>query len=126
MGTMKLIVFALLVLGALAGCESETCEGDHCVCPSGDDCAHLCDDGAAECHVQGAPGQPVDVTCSNNAECHVECNQSPSCRVDCGGSDDCDVTCPASGCTVTNCVDCDVTCGFAGFATKNGTTATCP
>lgn len=128
MGTMKLAIltFASLI-SLLAACDDgSACSGDNCVCPADEGCVHECTSGATECHIQGAPGQPVDVTCANNAECHVECSQATSCAVDCGGSTDCNVTCPATGCTVTSCVDCDVTCGIAGIATHTGTTATCP
>ncbi|GEM_PF-4415145 len=125
---MKLLLLALLTLApTLVACSSDadSCSGDNCVCT--DDCEHTCADGAATCHIQGAPGHDVDVTCTNNADCHVECSSATSCAVDCGGSDDCNVTCPASGCTVTNCVDCSVTCGLTGaVATHTGTTATCP
>lgn len=127
MGIMKLILVALISLTSLAACDSNAaCEGDHCVCSSGGACAVDCTPGATECHVQAAPGEPVEVNCDNNAECHVECSQASSCSVDCGGSVDCDVTCPPTGCTVTSCVDCDVTCGLTGIATHTGTTATCP
>jgi hypothetical protein len=125
---MKLLLVVLLALAptlVACGSDDDTCSGDNCVCT--DDCEHTCSDGAATCHIQGAPGKDVDVTCTNNADCHVECSSSSSCRVDCGGSDDCNVTCPGTSCTVTNCVDCDVTCGLTGaIATKTGTTATCP
>lgn len=124
---MKLTVLSLAFLAfSIGACnDSATCDGDHCLC-TGDDCTLECTPGAPECHVQGAPGADVDVTCSNNAECHVECSQAASCTVDCGGSADCDVTCPPSGCTVSSCVDCEVTCGLTGIATHTGTTATCP
>ena len=104
------------------------CRSDDCVCPSNQSCEHTCADGSATCHVQGTPGEAVDVKCRNNGDCHVECANSPTCKVDCGGSADCHVTCPASGCTVNNCVgtDCQVTCGLVGAATHSGSTATCP
>lgn len=126
---MKPILFVLFlgVFGSVACDGASACEGDHCVCPANDDCAHDCTPGAAECHIQSQPGSRVDVQCADNAECHVECSQAASCRVDCGGSADCDVTCPPTGCTVTSCVgDCDVSCGLAGRASQAGTTATCP
>jgi hypothetical protein len=128
---MKHILFVALVslasLTSLAACDDNaTCQGDHCACTGGGACTVDCTPGAAECHVQGSPGEAVDVVCDNNGECHVECSQASSCNVDCGGSADCDVTCPPTGCTVTSCVDCDVTCGLTGIATHAGTTATCP
>jgi hypothetical protein len=105
----------------------ETCiGGNNCVCPGPQACGHTCDEGAIECHVQGADG-PVDVVCNDNVECHVECSDAASCAVDCGGSAQCHVTCPGDNCEVTNCVgDCVVSCGNAGDATRTGTTATCP
>jgi len=130
---MKILVSLMLLwTAALAGCATDTsdpCVGDHCVCVAGDTCDHTCATGAAECHIQGAPNEAVNATCSNNAQCHVECEASSSCRVACGGSSDCNVTCPATGCTVTGCVGeaCAVTCGLTGaIATRSGTTATCP
>ena len=121
---MKLILVALISMSACDG--GEVCQGDHCVCPSDDDCVHDCTAGGEDCHIQGAPGETVDVQCAANEDCHVECSQSTSCTVDCGGSTDCNVTCPAAGCSVTHCVDCDVTCGLGSIATHVGDTATCP
>jgi hypothetical protein len=121
---MKLLFVASITFLAACGSDDDTCNGDNCVCT--DDCSHECATGGPTCHIQGAPGHDVDVTCNNNGDCHVECSQSSSCAVDCGGSSDCNVTCPANNCMVTNCVDCDVTCGLGGIATHSGTTATCP
>jgi hypothetical protein len=128
---MKSIIGLLMICGvALVGCatDNQACSGDDCVCPTTERCDHTCADGAAQCHIQGAAGQPTDVTCSNNAECHVECSQGTSCQVECGGSAECHVTCPPSGCTVTGCVgaDCVVSCGLGGVASRTGTTASCP
>lgn len=105
----------------------ETCLGDNnCICPDFTDCFHTCDQGAAECHVQGGQ-EPVHVTCNDNAECHVECVTADTCDVECGGSAQCHVTCPPTGCQVTSCVgDCVVSCGGNGEASLSGTTATCP
>src|SRR5262245_41115379 len=82
--------------------ETALCNNDQCLCPSGTTCSHTCASGPHECHVQGG-SDPVDITCNNNLDCHVECSISSSCMVDCGGSTSCHVTCPATGCTVTNC-----------------------
>jgi len=108
--------------------ETAICSNDECVCPTGETCSHTCANLPHECHVQGG-SDPVDITCNNNLDCHVECSISSSCMVDCGGSASCHVTCPATGCTVTNCDvgnDCVVSCGGAGEASHNGSTATCP
>lgn len=113
----------------LAACGGdENCVGDLCTCPTDTACSHDCSAGAAECHITGAPQQPVDVTCHDNGTCQVECADSTSCKVDCGGSPDCRVTCPATGCTVHSCSGpgCIVSCGALGEATYAGTTATCP
>lgn len=98
---------------------------DHCVCTG--DCAHSCEEGAAECHVQNSGSGDVQITCDENAECHVECSGAASCEVDCGGSLECHVTCPATGCSVTQCTGpgCVVACGTTGEATYSGGTATC-
>ncbi len=130
---MKILVSLLVTCSVALGftaCATDggaDCQGDHCVCTTADSCDHDCANGAASCHIQGSTG-PVDVTCSNNAECHVECGSAAGCNVDCGGSAECHVTCPATGCTVTDCVgaDCVVSCGLGGVASRSGTTATCP
>jgi len=125
MKTLILALFATLVIGCSGGASDAVCNGDNCICTG--DCAHTCQDGAPNCHVQGDSGKSVDVSCKNNVECHVECSQASSCDVDCGGSTECHVTCPDTGCQVTSCTgDCIVTCGIDGTATMSGTTATCP
>jgi hypothetical protein len=120
-----LLVTSVVLVFACGG--SEVCQGDHCVCPVNQTCAHDCTPGGLACHIQCQPGSSCDIGCATGEECHVECVQSASCQVDCGGSPDCNVTCPATGCTVTNCgATCNVTCGFGGLPTRTGTTATCP
>lgn len=129
---MKTFISLMLLCSATiagVGCMTtdDACSGDHCVCSGTDACDHTCANGGADCHIQGSSG-PVDVTCQNNASCHVECSGASSCEVACGGSADCHVTCPATGCTVTACVGaaCVVSCGLGLPATRTGTTATCP
>lgn len=130
-GTMKTYLSLILLCSAFAALPAcatdDACAGDNCVCTGDDGCDHTCANGGSECHIQGSSG-PVDVTCQNNATCHVECSGASSCEVACGGSGDCHVTCPPSGCTVTGCIGeaCAVTCGLTGVATRTGTTATCP
>ena len=102
---------------------------NECVCPSDRQCAYDCVADEPECHVQGAPHEPVSVTCDDDGDCHVECSQATNCAVDCGNSPDCHVTCPEVGCQVTGCdpaAGCVVSCGLAGPASMSGTTATCP
>lgn len=126
---MLLMVFAMACVSASSGGGGggEDCLTDQCICPANDACTHSCEPGATQCHVQGN-SEPVDVTCADNLECHVECSASAACQVDCGGSAECHVTCPPSGCTVTNCIGagCVVSCGFTGEATYSGGIATCP
>ena len=116
--------------GSGFGDDTGICDnGDHCTCPLATKCIHDCTPGADECHVEGAPGEPVNVKCDGNGDCHVECSQASSCEVDCGGSTDCHVTCPLGSCEVTECDPadgCAVSCGTSGRATQSGTTATCP
>ena len=64
--------------------ETTICNNDQCVCPNGQTCSHTCAAGLHECHVQGG-SDPVDITCNNNLDCHVECSITSSCMVDCGG-----------------------------------------
>jgi hypothetical protein len=119
--------FAFISVAAACGGD-QVCKDDHCVCGAGETCAHDCDNGGLECHIQCQPGSSCDVGCAPGEECHVECSQSTSCAVDCANGPDCNITCPSGDCTVTNCPvgSCDVTCGLAGLATRNGSTATCP
>jgi hypothetical protein len=115
--------------GSGSGGDNVVCQFDVCQCPTDAACVHTCAAGAPECHVNGAPGESVDVQCDENGDCHVACGDSTSCRVECGSSADCHVECPATGCTVTDCdpaAGCVVACGLNGPATLTGTTATCP
>ena len=129
---MKTILIGAVLLAV--GCSSdfpsgtEACEGDHCVCGTGDSCAHACEPGGNPCHIQCAVGEDCDVTCEPTEECHVEASTSGRVRIDCAGTPECHVSCPANDCVVENCAgsDCVVTCGFGTPATRSGSTASCP
>jgi hypothetical protein len=88
---------------------------------------HVCTPGAPECRVIGTT-DPLEVTCNDNAACHVICQSAASCDVECGGSASCHVICPPDNCTVTGCIGdaCVVTCGGLQLATRDGSTASCP
>jgi len=123
-----LYYLALALVIAACGGSDDICNGDHCVCPANESCAHDCENGDLDCNIQCGPGTTCDVGCASGEGCHVDCNQGASCTVDCNGAPECNVTCPATGCTVSDCVEgaCNVSCGLTGLPTRNGTTATCP
>jgi hypothetical protein len=126
---LKLVLVLSLSMSWFAcGGGDEVCKDDHCVCPSNETCAHDCESGGIDCHIQCQPGSHCDVGCAPGEECHVECSLGQSCAVDCNGAPECNVTCPASGCTVTGCAagTCTVSCGLGSLPTRSGTTATCP
>ena len=85
-----LLFVSLLLFTACNG--NEVCKDDHCVCSGADSCAHDCENGGLECHIQCAAGQSCDVGCAPGEECHVECTQASSCNVDCAGGPDCNIT----------------------------------